>query len=583
MSAFLCDAVHAVTGERRTFSEGPVVFGSDGPRSGGSALDAGAQASLRLRGSTWWLVPGPSAADIAVDGAALRSSVRLAPGDPHLVLLDGDPWVLTLEHRAAPRIEGSRWRLHPAPGAPAAGEASWPELPARLRELGLDPARAAVSLESLPRELPLRELARHLPHLPHDAGSGQLPALPAPAPSLDPLSGDLVCPVCWLRFDRGSARSVAVHDSLRGDSLLGEEARRRFSPRRFNAQGIALDDAGSPCPDLACPHCHHKLPGGFLELPHHILSIVGAPGAGKSYYLSVLINMLQGTLFRDFNLAFRDEDPTNNALLNEMRGQLFAAERREEALLPKTVLEGRMYERLSRFGRKVALPKPFVYGVSRPGGPGNACALVFYDNAGEHFQPSINLDDSPGALHVAASSGLLFLFDPTSHTGFRRKLAGHPDPQLSQRTHRDQQDLLIAEMESRIKRLRSLPPSQRVSTPLAIMIGKCDIWRHLVDWSAVVNPVRQGSLDLAGVDANSTLLRDFLLDLDPGFVASAEALSSQVRYFAVSPLGHSPEPIVGGSLDGYLAPDPARLRPTMVEVPVLWMLSQLEPALIPPR
>jgi hypothetical protein len=290
--------------------------------------------------------------------------------------------------------------------------------------------------------------------------------------------------------------------------------------------------------------------------------------------------MLQATFYREFGLTFRDEDPTSNALLNEMRAQLFSAERREEAVLPKTVLEGRMYERLARFGRKVALPKPFVYGLGRPGQPGPSCAVVFYDNAGEHFQPNINLDDSPGALHVASSSGILFLFDPTSHGSFRKKLLGHPDPQLAQRTHRDQQDILIAEMESRIKRLRSLSPSQRIQTPLAIMIGKCDIWRHLVDWGRIVNPVRAGSVDANVVDGNSSILRDLLLEVDPGFVANAEALSSNVRYFAVSALGHSPERISGGELDGYLAPDPTRLRPTMVEVPVLWVLSQVEPGLL---
>ena len=44
----------------------------------------------------------------------------------------------------------------------------------------------------------------------------------------------------------------------------------------------ALDALGLPCPDLACPHCRRKLPPGFLDVPHHIFSMVGAPSAGKS-------------------------------------------------------------------------------------------------------------------------------------------------------------------------------------------------------------------------------------------------------------------------------------------------------------
>lgn len=587
MSAFLCECLHAMTGERRVFNQGPVCFTEAGPRAATSALEPDAQAALRRRQDSWWLLPGPASTGpgVLVDGSRLDHTQRLGSAEPHLVLCGGNPWIVVLENRAAPRLEGARWRLHPQSGSAPVAESPWSELPKLLSAHALDPARACVSLDVLPREIPLSFLMAQLPAslLESRVQPGWTPPRPAPPPAvLDPHRGELLCPVCWLRFDRGSARSVAVHDSLRGDPIAGEEAKRRFAPRRFNSAGIALDEAGSPCPDLACPHCHHKLPTGFLDLPHHIVSIVGAPGAGKTYYLSVLISMLQGTLFREFGLTFRDEDPTNNALLNELRSQLFSAERREDALLPKTVLEGRMYERLARFGRKVALPKPFVYSLGKSGQRDTACAIVFYDNAGEHFQPSINLDDSPGALHVASSSGILFLFDPASHTGFRRKLTGHPDPQLHQRTHRDQQDLLMAEMETRIKRLRALAPSDRVETPLAILIGKCDIWRHLIEWDQIANPIRKGKVDTAVVDANSARLREFLLEIDPGFVANAEALSSRVRYFAVAPLGHSPERIVGGELDGYLAPDPARLRPTMVDTPVLWLLSHLEPQLLPP-
>src|SRR5262245_45449034 len=36
--------------------------------------------------------------------------------------------------------------------------------------------------------------------------------------------GALTCPVCWLRFDTGDIMHIAVHDSLRGDLLLGEDA-----------------------------------------------------------------------------------------------------------------------------------------------------------------------------------------------------------------------------------------------------------------------------------------------------------------------------------------------------------------------
>ena len=67
----------------------------------------------------------------------------------------------------------------------------------------------------------------------------------------------------------------------------------RFVPTEFNSKGQAMDAMGLPTTDVACPHCHRKLPPGFMDVTHHIFSIVGAPSAGKSYYLSVLVRQLQ--------------------------------------------------------------------------------------------------------------------------------------------------------------------------------------------------------------------------------------------------------------------------------------------------
>lgn len=92
---------------------------------------------------------------------------------------------------------------------------------------------------------------------------------------------------------------------------------------------------------------------------------MGAPSAGKTYYLSVLLKVLQQTLFREFGLVLKDGDPTGNMLLNQMKNRLFSASQPEEAILAKTALEGAMYERLPRYGRMVALPRPFAYAVGR--------------------------------------------------------------------------------------------------------------------------------------------------------------------------------------------------------------------------
>jgi hypothetical protein len=139
-------------------------------------------------------------------------------------------------------------------------------------------------------------------------------------------------------------------------------------------------------------------------MPHHIISLVGDHKAGKSYFLSVLTKVLPATLFREFGIVFQDSDPTGNAPVNDMRKALFGAQSPAQAKLAKTQMEGAMYERLPRQGRMVALPRPFVYTLAAEDKTRERCALIFYDNAGEHFQPGRSIVEHPGAQHVASAA-----------------------------------------------------------------------------------------------------------------------------------------------------------------------------------
>lgn len=386
--------------------------------------------------------------------------------------------------------------------------------------------------------------------------------------------GKLSCPVCWLRFDVGDIMHISVHDSLRGDSVLGEDAQQRFLATRFNNAGQALDAMGLPCSEIACPHCRRKLPPDFLGMPHHIISVVGDQSAGKSYFLSVLTKVLPATLYREFGIVFQDSDPTGNAPINDMRKVLFAAQSPAQAKLAKTVFEGAMYERLPRQGRTVALPRPFVYTLASAQTTHEQCALIFYDNAGEHFQPGVNIVEQPGAQHVASASGIIYLFDPFNSPEFRQRLQDTKDPQL-EKPIVDQQDIILAEMHARIQTIRNLRAGEAIQTPLAFVVGKFDSWLHLLNAEPLQEPLAMGKLDCAAVEENSNRVRLLLLQLSPAVVANAEALSTNVMYFPASSFGHTPLKLGPGEY----VPDPLKLRPLHVEIPLLWILSKICPAL----
>jgi hypothetical protein len=161
------------------------------------------------------------------------------------------------------------------------------------------------------------------------------------------------------------------------------------------------------------------------------------------------------------------------------------------------------------------------------------------------------------------------------------------DPQLDNSEQRrlggDQQDVILTESEVRIKQVLGMDTRNRLSTPLAFMVGKYDAWRDLPGLPEFEDPIGKGELKMDAIRKNSDRLREFLLDVDPAVVANAEAISSNVCYFPISPLGAPPVKFTDEFGETKIGPDPALLNPIMVEVPVLWALSQIEPAYVPGR
>jgi hypothetical protein len=405
----------------------------------------------------------------------------------------------------------------------------------------------------------------------------------APDSEIDSEHGELTCPTCWLHFDTADVMNIATHASLRGDSKLGEDAMQRFVPSRFNDSGIALDAMGIPSPEMSCPHCHRKLPTGFLDDEHHIFSIVGAPTSGKSYYLAILIRELQTTLYRHFEIAFRDADPSLNANLNLMKNRLSSGASPAEVALDKTGLEGAMYELLPRYGQKVMLPKPFIFRLSNQSNSSEGeMSVIFYDNAGEHFEPGRSSADSPGAQHVASASTIFFLFDPLNSNAFRQSLEGTTDPGANS-VALDQQDVILAETETRMKSLLGLGRGERVATPFAFIVGKGDALGHLISPGEIEPIVVDGQIDQDAVDRNSARVRAMLLEYHSAVVANAEAISSDVRYFLISAFGSAPVRFKAADGSSKIGPDPKRIRPQFIEHPTLWALSRVAPHIVTSR
>lgn len=303
-------------------------------------------------------------------------------------------------------------------------------------------------------------------------------------------AGKHLCPRCLQRFD--DAYWVATHEELRPDPILKGDSFLRFlpAPNNFRADGTVKDALGSICRDIACPHDRLVLPHGFLQTRNHIVSIVGDTQSGKTYYLSVMSKKLPETLIKNFGVSFTDMDPRGNVLVNDMANTLFSRSGPEQASLLKTTLDGFMYEDVYRKGRTVKMPRPFIYSLSHDQ-LDEAESLTFYDNAGEHFQPGADTEDRPGAQHVGAAEGIIFMFDPFNSVEFRQRMADYcKDPQMGQPI-KDMHRTMLDEIGVRIRRYQNTPPGGRVQTSLAIVVGKFDGWKDAFPGCSFDDPMEQ--------------------------------------------------------------------------------------------
>ena len=392
--------------------------------------------------------------------------------------------------------------------------------------------------------------------------------------------GEILCPHCWQRFNSEQLLYIASHPTLMGDPVLGSNAMQRFSPGKFNALGQALDAMGSVSNDVACPRCHLKIPLTVIDEKNISFSLVGAPSSGKSYYLATLLNVLRRILPEKFACTLLDVDLELNRVLDSYEETLFHASRRNEvAVLPKTQQTGDDFVNVVTLDNiAVHLPKPFVYEIKYFSGSEqhNNSNIIFYDNAGEQFEPGADTISNPGTRHLACSDGLIFIFDPVNDA-LMRENCNQEDPQLQSDEHVYEQTKLLSEMISRIRRHRNMNTGKRSDIPLVIAVGKYDAWKDLLmlstDSASMYSP-QDGKLsnlwNRNAVMDISFKLRTLLMKYVPELVHTAEGFFENVVFVPFSSFGCASST----SSSGQLGVVPAMIKPLWVEVPFLFLLEK---------
>lgn len=408
---------------------------------------------------------------------------------------------------------------------------------------------------------------------------------------------EITCPHCWHRFPPEQLHFIAVSSDLAFDHRL-VEGMRRFLPSRFTFRGDAIDPLGGVCTETACPNCHLKIPRLLSIRPSISFSVFGAPGSGKSYYLGAMTRVL-GQLFPRVGLLIDDVDAEMNAILHDYERRLFEPVG-GTVTIPKTDTVGSWYNKVL-FGRsEKLLPQPFLHRLepadSHPLASKReslARVLCLYDNAGESFEPGAEKEENPVTRHMSVASGLFFVFDPTKEQGFKQACRGKSDDEQWLDDKLSRQATLFSEAMSRIQRFRSLMPTDRISTPLVVVMTKFDAWSHLLDQEllgkgrlpGVIGPAKLPDgravegFDSEAVKGISKACRAVLALHAGPLLARIDALCdpSKVWFVPVSATGCS---AFRNETGGFSHPGD-RIRPIWAHVPTMTMLSIVAPLLMP--
>ncbi|WP_146590806.1 hypothetical protein [Posidoniimonas polymericola] len=330
-----------------------------------------------------------------------------------------------------------------------------------------------------------------------------------------------------------------------------------------------------------------------MGITPRFISIVGAPGSGKTYFLTVMLKQLREDLARSFDCTLTVSDSHEKRVYSDYYNALFESEDKLSFL--RKTQEGDLSNTVTIDGAEIELPKPFIFffrpakhAATTPSILSKPLSFILYDNPGEYFEFTSYKKGGLATKHLGESKAVLFAFDLLQDRNARQRLAPiSNDPQVHQKERRTRQEDVLTEVIQRIRRHKNLSTSETIDADLLVCMQKYDVWKSLVphssncasifsspeliDHTSIEYDRKHGvaALDVEEINAISLLIRQLLEDLCPEFVRTAESSFRHVRYFPVSALGCSP--VEDGNL---LKVRPNELKPFRVSDPMLWLLCR---------
>ena len=295
-----------------------------------------------------------------------------------------------------------------------------------------------------------------------------------------------------------------------------------------------------------CTSCKRPLTREYIDNQGKNIAIIGAPQAGKSTYVGVLVHHMRSSVSPRFNgMALDFLGDASQTLYEERYESRLFHERLTLAPTPRAVTDD---------------VNPLIFALKFPQKRSVKSAVtVFYDTSGENVLTADAMD--PLTRYLERAGGIILLVDPHTLTGKDTLTAG------GRATGMTDQIAVIRRLGELLREGRR-KGGGKLRTPLAVAITKIDEFRHTFDPES---PVRRTSLHSGHFDESDA--RDLHEEMrgwldrrcGPELDATLTANFSAYRYFALSSLGAAPT-------SGQLASQ--GIHPYRVEDPVLWLLSR---------
>lgn len=366
----------------------------------------------------------------------------------------------------------------------------------------------------------------------------------------------VLCPFCFEKIDLNKTDYLCSSSSCVDAGTVNRHIIKR--PKADRHGFCNCDQCGKTTSTVICSNdkCQAILPHTIRESETKIISIVGAAGSGKSYFVATLLRqIIENGLFARINGAAARFCPGNSREQYETRYQ--------------ANMNNRMPLAATKHVNDLIKDNPpilaqLTYTNSRKKQINHTYS--FFDAAGESFHKADDL--AAITPYIAHSEAIIIILDPRQIPKVNAAVttAMPKLPPVTSVTYTD----IINNVTDVIRNSLRLRANKQIDIPLCVAFSKWDLLMNTPDLLSDDLLVSQPSqiaatgFDINLINTSSAEIRSLLNDWEPNFVASVESAFKTVCYFGFSAWGPA-------SKDGLDVPAIASFR---VEDPMLWIMNR---------